>query len=245
MDRDNKMRVSQLPTDWGWALRNNRLFQHMESMPRLPVPELEHTLAVYLQSVKPFLTASEYPRVKAGVDRFAASPLSRELQTRLLQHAAAREAKYAAAGGSSWLAEWWDNWAYLDFRDSLPFYVSYDAIRTAAPCKARGGLVTFRRYFYHFRPVARCPDNISRAAELICGFTAACLKTTSGELEPEMQVRESRSLVGAPLRPSTTLGWNQWRRAFRERTLSALTATSICSTHAACPRIRATKCAAR
>ena len=31
----------------------------------------------------------------------------------------------ATTGGSSWLAEWWDNWAYLDYRDSLPFYVSY------------------------------------------------------------------------------------------------------------------------
>ena len=94
----DQMRVTTLPTDWGWAPRNNRLFRHMESMPRLPVPQLEHTLALYLQSVKPFLTATEYPRIKAGVDQFAASLLSRDLQARLLQHQAAREARWEQQG---------------------------------------------------------------------------------------------------------------------------------------------------
>ena len=56
--------------------------------------------AVFLRAdyALPFLTATEYPRIKAGVDQFAASLLSRDLQARLLQHQAAREARWEQQG---------------------------------------------------------------------------------------------------------------------------------------------------
>jgi len=53
----------------------------METMQRLPVPELDSSLAMYLHSVRPFLTEPEFeeyqvrpPRRGLGPDRRAAHP---------------------------------------------------------------------------------------------------------------------------------------------------------------------------
>lgn len=62
--------------------------------------------------------------MQAKVDLFE-TELADELHARLTQHRDNVDKLTAVKGGSSWLAEWWDNIAYLDYRDSIAFYVSY------------------------------------------------------------------------------------------------------------------------
>ena len=62
--------------------------------------------------------------MQAKVDLFE-TELADELHARLTKHRDNVDKLTADKGGSSWLAEWWDNIAYLDYRDSIAFYVSY------------------------------------------------------------------------------------------------------------------------
>ena len=84
-----------------------------------------------------------------------------QLHTRLQAHAATIDTATAAVGGSSWLAEWWDDMAYLEYRDSVAFYVSY---------------------FYQFSDDAARSNGVSRAASLITGFAAICQEVSSGQV---------------------------------------------------------------
>eukprot|EP01046_Picozoa_sp_COSAG06_P064032 COSAG06_NODE_15124_length_1096_cov_1.026078_1_plen_110_part_00 len=49
-----------LATDWAFADKNAPLYAHMETMERLPIPEVEPTLEMYLHSVRPYLTEEEF-----------------------------------------------------------------------------------------------------------------------------------------------------------------------------------------
>jgi carnitine O-acetyltransferase len=68
--------------------------------------------------VQPLLTQEEYSRTKLAVSSFLASPLAAELQQRLKDRAAAPET-------ASWLIDWWNDAAYLGFRDPVVVNVSY------------------------------------------------------------------------------------------------------------------------
>ena len=153
-----KMIRCDLATDWAFADKSAPLYAHMESLERLPIPEVKPTLEMYLHSVLPFLTEKEFDAYKVcrgPPARDARSPthtqgaseaarslcsethcvqakvglfeteLADELQARLGKHRDTVDRLTADKGGSSWLAEWWDNMAYLDYRDSIAFYVSY------------------------------------------------------------------------------------------------------------------------
>lgn len=78
-------------------------------LPHLPVPPLSHTLPLYLSSLSPHLTPDELAASKRAVDRFAASDLAKVLQERL-------EKRAGDEGRESWLAEWWDEVAYMSYR---------------------------------------------------------------------------------------------------------------------------------
>jgi carnitine O-acetyltransferase len=153
---------SQLPVDWVFANKDAPLYAHMETMPRLPVPDLGHTLEKYLYSVQPFLSESELNRTKMKVEEFGApGGLGETLDTRL-------RAKMKSSPDTSWIAEWWENAAYLDYRDSIAFYVSY---------------------FYHFADDEARTTSTSRAAALIAGFAELAQEVTTGSLEPELTGR--------------------------------------------------------
>jgi carnitine O-acetyltransferase len=155
----------ELPTDWAFADPDAPLYAHMATLPRLPVPDLEPTLALYLHSIRPFLSEEEFEVSKAKIERFgAAGGLGERLHAQLVEHEAQVQGATAAVGGSSWLAEWWDNVAYFDYRASVAFYVSY---------------------FYHFSDDSACRDGPSRAASLITGFSELCREVSSGTLAPE------------------------------------------------------------
>ena len=55
-----------LATDWAFADRNAPLYAHMESLERLPIPEVKPTLDMYLHSVRPFLTEQEFDVYKVS-----------------------------------------------------------------------------------------------------------------------------------------------------------------------------------
>ena len=88
------------------------------SLPRLPVPTLSSTAAKYLETVHPHLTPAAYSETKKAVDEFVASDLGKELQRRL-------EARAAEPGRANWLADWWNEAAYMGYRDPVVVFVSY------------------------------------------------------------------------------------------------------------------------
>ncbi len=53
-----------LATDWAFADKNAPLYAHMETLERLPIPEVKPTLEMYLHSVRPFLTEQEFDAYK-------------------------------------------------------------------------------------------------------------------------------------------------------------------------------------
>lgn len=94
------------------------MLRYQASLPRLPVPPLESTCAKYLETVQPLLTPEEYSKTTQAVASFLSSPLAAELQQRLKDRAAAPET-------TSWLIKWWNDAAYLGFRDPVVVNVSY------------------------------------------------------------------------------------------------------------------------
>uniref|UniRef100_A0A8C7GVR2 Peroxisomal carnitine O-octanoyltransferase n=1 Tax=Oncorhynchus kisutch TaxID=8019 RepID=A0A8C7GVR2_ONCKI len=90
--------VSEFPTE--------RTFQYQHSLPPLPVPSLEGSLAKYLDAVRPFATEEEYQVTAAVVKRFGEG-IGKDLHQKLLQRARTRR---------NWLEEWWLDAAYLELR---------------------------------------------------------------------------------------------------------------------------------
>ena len=88
------------------------------SLPRLPVPTLSSTGAKYLETVRPHLTPAEFERTQSIVKSFVQSDLGKRLQERLKVRATNPDIK-------NWLADWWNDVAYMAYRDPVVVYVSY------------------------------------------------------------------------------------------------------------------------
>ena len=79
-------------------------------LPKLPVPDLQSTLARLKESLVPIACSEpEYAEVKRKIDEFGQGqgPI---LHQRLLKH---------AQDQPHWLERWWDDVAYLGYRDSV------------------------------------------------------------------------------------------------------------------------------
>ncbi|XP_043218584.1 carnitine O-acetyltransferase-like [Amphibalanus amphitrite] len=85
-------------------------------LPRLPLPALENTLNKYLRSLRPLVTADELVNVEKMVSEFL-KPAStgQKLQAIL-------EKKYNNT--DNWLADWWLNTAYLEYRSPVVVWSS-------------------------------------------------------------------------------------------------------------------------
>lgn len=88
------------------------------SLPRLPVPPLSSTAAKYLETVQPHLTPSEFSATQSAVQSFLQSEQSKVLQKRL-------QARATDPSVKNWLSEWWNDVAYMGYRDPVVVYVSY------------------------------------------------------------------------------------------------------------------------
>lgn len=129
-----------------------------DSLPRLPVPTLEETAKRYLKSLHPLLSKSEFDHSSKAVDEFLQpGGQGEQLQERLL-------AKREDPSTKNWIAEWWDEAAYLGYRDPVIPYVSY---------------------FYSHRDDRKRKDPAKRAAALSTAVLAFAKQVNEGTLEPE------------------------------------------------------------
>jgi carnitine O-acetyltransferase len=95
------------------------MLRYENSLPKLPVPSLAETAAKYLKSVRPLVSPQEFAETEAAVKEFVApGGVGEKLQTKLVRRAQDPDCK-------NWLASWWDDAAYLEYRDPVVMFVSY------------------------------------------------------------------------------------------------------------------------
>lgn len=95
------------------------MLRFQDSLPRLPIPTLEETAKRYLKSLHPLLSPAEFESSKAAVADFVKpGGVGRRLQDRLVAYRDNPATK-------NWIYEWWNNAAYLAYRDPVVPYVSY------------------------------------------------------------------------------------------------------------------------
>ena len=75
---------------------------------RFPVPNLANSLEKFAKTVPQFLSEAEYSQFEANLEDFRNSD-GPKLQKAL-------EEKAKSVGDGNWLAEYWQNVAYLDYR---------------------------------------------------------------------------------------------------------------------------------
>lgn len=134
------------------------MLRFQESLPKLPVPTLEETASRYLKTLRPLLTEAEFEKSKAAVGDFVKpGGAGHKLQEKLV-------AKAKDPNTKNWIYEWWNDAAYLSYRDPVVPYVSY---------------------FYSHRDDRRRRDPSKRAAAITTSVLEFKKLVDAGELEPE------------------------------------------------------------
>lgn len=134
------------------------MLRFQDSLPRLPVPTLEETAKRYLKSLHPIISASELEKSTAAVaDFIKPGGVGSKLQQKLVERAQDPKVK-------NWMYEWWNDAAYLSYRDPVVPYVSY---------------------FYSHRDDPKRRNPAKRAAALTSGVLEFKRLVDSGNLEPE------------------------------------------------------------
>lgn len=129
-----------------------------DSLPRLPVPTLEETAKRYLKSVHALLTESEYKDTQKAVEEFVKpGGIGEKLQKRLV-------ARREDPNVKNWIFEWWNDAAYMAYRDPVIPYVSY---------------------FYSHRDDRKRRNPAKRAAALTTAVLDFKKQVDEGTLEPE------------------------------------------------------------
>ncbi|KAJ9154896.1 Carnitine acetyl transferase [Pleurostoma richardsiae] len=149
---------SSVPSGYVEDKSKGPMLRFQESLPRLPVPTLDETAARYLKSLHPLLTPAELESSKKAVEEFIAPDgVGRKLQEKLIARRENPKVK-------NWIYEWWNEAAYLAYRDPVVPYVSY---------------------FYSHRDDRRRRDPAKRAAALTTGALEFKRQVDTGTLEPE------------------------------------------------------------
>ncbi|KAF4125320.1 hypothetical protein GMORB2_4160 [Geosmithia morbida] len=134
------------------------MLRFQDSLPKLPVPTLEETGKRYLKSLRPLLSTSEFETSKKAVEEFIKpGGVGSTLQEKLI---ALRE----KPDTKNWLYEWWNDAAYLSYRDPVVPYVSY---------------------FYSHRDDRKRRDPAKRAAAISTSVLEFKKQVDAGTLEPE------------------------------------------------------------
>ncbi|KAB5535250.1 carnitine O-acetyltransferase-like protein [Coniochaeta sp. 2T2.1] len=149
---------SSLPAGYKEDKSKGAMLRFQDSLPRLPVPTLEETAARYLKTLQPILSPIELESSKKAVEEFIApGGLGRKLQDKLI-------AKREDPNVKNWLYDWWNDAAYLSYRDPVVPYVSY---------------------FYSHRDDRRRRDPAKRAAAISTAVLEFKKMVDSKTLEPE------------------------------------------------------------
>lgn len=134
------------------------MLRFQESLPRLPVPALEETAARYLKSLHPLLSPTEFEQSKSAVaDFIKPGGVGAKLQEKLI-------ARREDPKQKNWIYEWWNDAAYLSYRDPVVPYVSY---------------------FYSHRDDRKRRDPAKRAAAISTAVLSFKKMVDEGTLEPE------------------------------------------------------------
>ncbi|CAD6501212.1 BgTH12-01466 [Blumeria graminis f. sp. triticale] len=111
--------VSGQKVGYGEDHTKEKMLRFEDSLPRLPVPSLGETAIRYLRSVHPLLSPTEYEKTEQAVKEFIKpGGIGSHLQERLL-------ARQKDPKVRNWIYEWWNDAAYLSYRDPVVPYVSY------------------------------------------------------------------------------------------------------------------------
>ncbi|KAI8941647.1 hypothetical protein NX059_002860 [Plenodomus lindquistii] len=149
---------SSLPAGYKEDLSKGKMLRFEESLPKLPVPTLEETAKRYLKSVHPLLSESEYKATTKAVEEFVApGGPGEKLQKRLVARREDPKVK-------NWIYEWWNEAAYMAYRDPVVPYVSY---------------------FYSHRDDKKRRDPAKRAAAISTAVLEFKKMVDEGSLEPE------------------------------------------------------------
>ncbi|KAI9746238.1 MAG: Carnitine O-acetyltransferase mitochondrial [Claussenomyces sp. TS43310] len=149
---------SSLPAGYKEDSSKGPMLRYEDSLPRLPVPTLEETAARYIKSLHPLLSTSEFETSKKAVEEFIKpGGIGRKLQDKLI--ARREDPKH-----KNWIYEWWNDAAYLSYRDPVVPYVSY---------------------FYSHRDDRRRRNPAKRAAAISTAALEFKKQVDSGTLEPE------------------------------------------------------------
>jgi carnitine O-acetyltransferase len=132
-----------------------------KSLPNLPVPSISSTAAKYLETVRPHLTDPEYAETRKAVDEFVSSPHVAELQKRLQKR---------AEGTDSWLIEWWNDVAYMGYRESCLFRQCRGSVNNFIT--SGDPVVVFVSYFYVYLDDKSRKTPEKRAASLLKSLLA-------------------------------------------------------------------------
>lgn len=154
----SKRSNSSLPKGYAEDKSKGPMLRFQESLPRLPVPTLEETAARYLKTLNPLLSPTELASSKKAVEEFIKpGGVGRKLQDKLI-------AKREDPKTKNWIYEWWNDAAYLSYRDPVVPYVSY---------------------FYSHRDDRRRRDPAKRAAAITTSALEFKKQVDEGTLEPE------------------------------------------------------------
>lgn len=149
---------STLPAGYKEDSSKGAMLRFEDSLPQLPVPTLEETAKRYLKSVRALVTETEYQHTKKAVEEFISpNGAGQELQKRLQARADDPQVK-------NWLYDWWNQAAYLAYRDPIIPYVSY---------------------FYSHRDDRKRRDPVKRAAAISFAVLDFAKQVNEGSLEPE------------------------------------------------------------
>lgn len=150
-------RIGRMTRSLSSSSKKGDLFRYQTQLPKLPVPTLLETCQKYVRSVEPFLSPAQLQSTRAIVAEFEKTQ-GPELQLRLEQFAANKD---------NWLAEFWDDYAYMLYRDPVVPYVSY--------------------YFSHkelHNAIGR--DQLAKAALIAYHTTQFLVQVENETLEPEI-----------------------------------------------------------
>ena len=93
------------------------LFAHQKSLPKLPVPPLKETCEKFLETAKPLaISEQEFEVTTKNIQEFL-KDLGPTLHSRLVERSKKLD--------SGWLAEWWQEYAYMGYRDPVVVFVNY------------------------------------------------------------------------------------------------------------------------
>ncbi|KAI1348188.1 acyltransferase ChoActase/COT/CPT [Xylaria sp. FL0043] len=154
----SKRSNSSLPPGYVEDKSKGPMLRFQDSLPRLPVPTLEETATRYVKSIHPLLSPIEFAASKKAVDEFIRpGGVGEKLQKKLIARREDPKTK-------NWIYEWWNDAAYLSYRDPVVPYVSY---------------------FYSHRDDRRRRNPAKRAAALTTAALEFKKQVDTGTLEPE------------------------------------------------------------